>query len=54
MDNCYHLFSAGGSDWIAPTLIALVYATVVWVIGLVVGARLATERRGRIVLVLAS
>ena len=43
----------GTNGWVGPTVAALVYAAVVWTIGLVVGARLASSRRERIVSVLA-
>jgi hypothetical protein len=46
--------SHGTHGWVTPTLAALAYAVVVWIIGLVVGARLASTRRERIVEVLAN
>ena len=45
--------SRGSTGWVAPTGAALVYAVVVWIVGLLVGARLATTRRDRIAAVLA-
>jgi len=42
----------GSSGWVGPTIAAMVYAVAVWIVGLVVGARLATSRRERIVSVL--
>ena len=42
----------GTSGWVGPTIAALAYAGAVWVIGLVVGARLASTRREQIVAVL--